>query len=98
MRLFIRFRDYLNKNTQYSSLWHTKAATAKNALTRLNLCLKHAVALSLDVDLQAKAKARALLFMTQSLKMQTSHAKQLTEDKQFSRLQRCQGDNSHSLA
>ncbi len=34
-------------------IWHTKARTARTALMRLNLCLKHAAALGLDVDLQA---------------------------------------------
>ncbi|WP_156809209.1 tyrosine-type recombinase/integrase, partial [Bartonella queenslandensis] len=38
-----------------------KADTARKALNRLNLCLKHAAALGLDVDLQAVEKARALL-------------------------------------
>ncbi|MBB4076950.1 integrase, partial [Bartonella fuyuanensis] len=42
-------------------IWHTKADTARKALNRLNLCLKHAAALGLDVDLQATTKARALL-------------------------------------
>ncbi len=42
-------------------IWHSKAGTANRALTRLNLCLKHAAALGLDIDLQATEKARALL-------------------------------------
>ncbi|MCZ2159189.1 integrase arm-type DNA-binding domain-containing protein [Bartonella sp. 220] len=42
-------------------IWHTKAGTARRALIRLNICLKHAAALGLDVDLQATAKAQALL-------------------------------------
>ncbi|EJF94354.1 hypothetical protein ME9_01275 [Bartonella taylorii 8TBB] len=42
-------------------IWHTKAKTARTALMRLNLCLKHAAALGLDVDLQATEKAQALL-------------------------------------
>ncbi|WP_375703689.1 tyrosine-type recombinase/integrase [Bartonella sp. AD13SXNS] len=42
-------------------IWHTKADTARTALIRLKLCLKHAAALGLDVDLQATTKARALL-------------------------------------
>ncbi|UNE54274.1 tyrosine-type recombinase/integrase [Bartonella machadoae] len=42
-------------------IWHTKAGVAYKALTRLNLCLKHAAALGLDVDLQVTEKARALL-------------------------------------
>lgn len=42
-------------------IWHDKADTARKALNRLNLTLKHAAALGLDVDLQATMKARALL-------------------------------------
>ncbi len=39
-----------------ASIWHAKAGTAQTALKRLNLCLKHAVALGVDVDLQAVQK------------------------------------------
>ena len=42
-------------------IWHTKADTARKAMNRLSICLKHAAALGLDVDLQATDKARALL-------------------------------------
>lgn len=42
-------------------IWHSKAETAKKALDRLKICLKHAAALGLNVDLQAPEKARALL-------------------------------------
>ncbi|OWJ83184.1 site-specific integrase [Haematobacter massiliensis] len=42
-------------------IWHTKAETARKALNRLHICLRHAAALGLDVDLQAPEKARALL-------------------------------------
>lgn len=42
-------------------IWHTKADTARKALYRLSICLKHAAALGLEVDLQAIEKARALL-------------------------------------
>lgn len=42
-------------------IWHTKADTARKAMNRLGICLKHAAALGLDVDLQATDKARALL-------------------------------------
>ena len=42
-------------------LWHTKADTARKAMNRLNIVLKHAAALGLDVDLQATEKAKALL-------------------------------------
>lgn len=42
-------------------IWHDKAETARKALNRLSICLKHAAALGLEVDLQATEKARALL-------------------------------------
>lgn len=42
-------------------IWHTKPDAAEKALNRLNLTLKHAVALGLSVDVQATMKARALL-------------------------------------
>ncbi|PYE88780.1 integrase [Phyllobacterium leguminum] len=42
-------------------IWHTKADTARKAINRLNICMKHAAALGLTVDLQATEKARALL-------------------------------------
>ncbi|MCE8556656.1 integrase arm-type DNA-binding domain-containing protein [Ruegeria pomeroyi] len=42
-------------------IWHTKADTARKALNRLSIVLRHAAALGLDVDLQATEKARALL-------------------------------------
>lgn len=44
-----------------SPIWHTKSETARKALNRLGICLKHAAALGLDVDLQATDKAKALL-------------------------------------
>jgi integrase len=42
-------------------LWHEKADTARKALNRLGIVLKHAAAMGLDVDLQATEKAKALL-------------------------------------
>lgn len=42
-----------------SPLWHIKAETARKALNRLSIVLKHAAALGLDVDLQAPDKAKA---------------------------------------
>ena len=42
-------------------LWHTKADTARKALSRLSIVLRHAAALGLDVDLQTTEKAKALL-------------------------------------
>src|SRR6056297_4192286 len=45
-------------------IWHTKADTARKAMNRLSIVLKHAAALGLDVDLQATDKAKALLGKT----------------------------------
>lgn len=45
-------------------IWHTKADTARKALNRLGLVLKHAAAMGLDVDLTVTAKAKALLGKT----------------------------------
>lgn len=42
-------------------IWHAKAETARKALNRLAICMRHAAALGLEVDLQAAEKARALL-------------------------------------
>lgn len=42
-------------------IWHVKADTARKALNRLSICLRHAAALGVEVDLQAPDKARALL-------------------------------------
>jgi integrase len=42
-------------------IWHSKADTARKAINRLSIVLKHAAALGLDVDLQATDKAKALL-------------------------------------
>ena len=42
-------------------IWHAKADTARKAMNRLSIVLKHAAALGLDVDLQATEKAKALL-------------------------------------
>lgn len=42
-------------------IWHVKGETARKALNRLGIVMKHAAALGLDVDLQAADKAKALL-------------------------------------
>lgn len=42
-------------------IWHDKAETARKAMNRLGICIKHAAALGLDVDIQAVDKAKALL-------------------------------------
>ncbi|NVK48038.1 MAG: integrase arm-type DNA-binding domain-containing protein [Rhodobacteraceae bacterium] len=53
--------DQIDIRDTLAPIWHDKAHTAKKALNRLSLCLKHAAALGLEVDLQAPEKARALL-------------------------------------
>lgn len=42
-------------------IWHEKPETARKAITRLGLVLRHAAALGLEVDLQAVEKAKILL-------------------------------------
>lgn len=42
-------------------IWHEKADTARKALNRLSICMRHAAALGIEVDIQAPEKARALL-------------------------------------
>jgi integrase len=42
-------------------IWHEKAETARKAMNRLAICMRHAAALGLEVDLQATEKAKALL-------------------------------------
>nr|WP_261368391.1 site-specific integrase [Pseudosulfitobacter koreense] len=42
-------------------IWHEKADTARKAMNRLGITLKHAAAMGLDVDIQATEKAKALL-------------------------------------
>lgn len=42
-------------------LWHIKADTARKAMNRLGIVLRHAAAMGLAVDLQATEKAKALL-------------------------------------
>ena len=53
--------DQIDIRDTLSPIWHEKADTARKAMNRLGICLKHAAALGLDVDLQAVEKARALL-------------------------------------
>lgn len=42
-------------------IWHSKGETARKAINRLSIVLRHAAALGLEVDLQATEKAKALL-------------------------------------
>jgi integrase len=51
----IKIRDAL------TPIWHNKADTARKALNRIAICIRHASNLGLDVDIQAAEKARGLL-------------------------------------
>lgn len=42
-------------------IWHSKADTARKAINRLAIVMRHAAAMGLDVDIQATDKAKALL-------------------------------------
>lgn len=42
-------------------IWHETSDTARKAMNRLSIVMKHAAALGIDVDLQATEKAKALL-------------------------------------
>ncbi len=48
------------KNT-LAPIWHEKAETARKAMNRLGIVMRHAAAMGLDVDIQATEKAKALL-------------------------------------
>ena len=53
--------DQIDIRNTLAPIWHSKADTARKAMNRLGIVLKHAAALGLDVDLQACDKAKALL-------------------------------------
>ena len=53
--------DQRDIETVLKPLRRTKAETARKALNRLSIVLKHGVAMGYDVDLQATLKAKALL-------------------------------------
>jgi integrase len=53
--------DQHTLKTALEPIWHVKADTARKALNRISLTLKHAAALGLEVDLQATMKVRALM-------------------------------------
>ncbi|WP_170473348.1 tyrosine-type recombinase/integrase [Ruegeria arenilitoris] len=53
--------DQIDIRDALKPIWHSKGETARKALNRLSIVLKHAAALGLDVDLQATEKAKALL-------------------------------------
>lgn len=53
--------DQVDIRDVLAPIWHEKAETARKAMNRLGIVMKHAAALGLDVDLQAVDKARALL-------------------------------------
>lgn len=51
----------IDQRDTLAPIWHDKAETARKAMNRLSICIKHAAALGLDVDIQATEKAKALL-------------------------------------
>jgi len=53
--------DQIDIRDMLRPIWHDKADTARKALNRLSICLRHAAALGLDVNLQAPELAKALL-------------------------------------
>ena len=53
--------DQISIRDTLRPIWHSKAETARKALNRLGIVMRHAAALGLEVDLQATAKAQALL-------------------------------------
>jgi len=53
--------DQIDIRNTLAPIWHDKAETARKAMNRLSICLKHAAALGLEVDIQATDKAKALL-------------------------------------
>lgn len=53
--------DQVSIRDVLAPMWHSKAETARKALNRLSICMRHAAALGLDVDIQATEKAAALL-------------------------------------
>ena len=60
-RLPIEDLDQNHIRGALSPIWHDKGETARKAITRLKVILRHAVAMGLEVDLQATDKARVLL-------------------------------------
>ncbi|WP_394181783.1 tyrosine-type recombinase/integrase [Yoonia maritima] len=53
--------DQLDIKNTLAPIWHTKGETARKAMRRLGIVIKHGAAMGLDVDLQATTKAAALL-------------------------------------
>ncbi|MDA7423822.1 tyrosine-type recombinase/integrase [Thalassococcus lentus] len=53
--------DQIDIRDALRPIWHSKADTARKAMNRLSIAIKHGAALGLDVDLQAVDKAKALL-------------------------------------
>ncbi len=53
--------DQKDIKTALAPIWHEKADTARKAINRLAIVMRHAAAMGLDVDIQAADKAKALL-------------------------------------
>jgi len=53
--------DQQDIKTTLAPIWHEKADTARKAINRLGIVMRHAAAMGLEVDIQATDKAKALL-------------------------------------
>jgi integrase len=60
-RVPIEELDQRDVKNALAPIWHSKADTAKKALNRLGIVVRHAAAMGLDVDVQVTEKAKALL-------------------------------------
>ncbi|MCK0102532.1 integrase arm-type DNA-binding domain-containing protein [Pseudohalocynthiibacter sp. F2068] len=56
--------DQRDIKSALAPIWHEKADTARKAMNRLSIVMRHAAAMGLDVDVQATEKAKALLGKT----------------------------------
>lgn len=53
--------DQIDFRNTLAPIWHEKAETARKAMNRLSIVMRHASESGLDVDLQPRDKAKALL-------------------------------------
>ncbi|WP_406645928.1 integrase arm-type DNA-binding domain-containing protein [Aliisedimentitalea scapharcae] len=60
-RIPIEEVDQQDIKNALSPIWHSKGETARKALNRLGIVMRHGAAMGLDVDMQATDKAKALL-------------------------------------
>jgi hypothetical protein len=51
--------DQIDIRDSLGPIWHTKSMTARKAMNRLCICMKHAAVLGYDVDIQALEGSRS---------------------------------------